>query len=94
MIKDYRFVIPLLHGELIFPEFTSTITLPTIQVEPNWKRPDEVIEHLKKFGSPIKSKVSLLNYERRGLLSARRDSAKKVYYDLNEVEKLFNNKSK
>lgn len=94
MIENYTLVIPLTGGDIIFPEFTTTLSLPTIQMEPVWKKPEEVIEHLKKFGSPIKSKVSLLNYERKGLLNARRDSVKKVYYDLNEVEKLFKNKLK
>lgn len=91
MNENFKFVIPIDH-KVIFPEFTSTVSLPYCTVEPLWKRPEEIVEHLKKLGSPIKSRVSLLNYERRGLLTARRESAKKVYYDLYEVEKLFNSK--
>jgi hypothetical protein len=84
-----------LNEEIIgFPEFVSTSTLPKVIVEPDWKKPEDVVVVLKKLDFPITSKVSLLNYERRGLLTAKRVSAKKVYYDLNEVIQLFKHKKK
>lgn len=92
MERIYEMTIKTDDGLVAMPAFTSTMTLPTVKRLPDWKRPDEIIEHLKKIGAPIKTKASLINYERKGMLTAMRVSEKKVYYDLNEVEKIFDKK--
>lgn len=74
---------------LSYPQFTSSITLDCRPKEPVWKKPDEVMEHLVKLGSPIRSKGMLLYYERKGMISVKRIGKRKVYYDLNEIERLF-----
>ena len=76
----------------VFPHYCSSSTLPVRTVEADWKRPEEIMEYLKDRNTSIRSKVSLFNYEKRGLLTARRISARKIYFDLNQVIQLLKNK--
>ena len=76
----------------VFPQFCSSTTLPVRTIEPDWKRPEEIMEYLKDKNITVRSKVSLFNYEKRGLLTTRRISSRKIYFDLNEVIQLLKNK--
>lgn len=86
----YEIKIPLLDEELVMPQFTATITLAGRKREPEWKTPEEIVRYSVELGLPIRSRSTLLNYERRNRLKALRVSARKVFYDLNEVKDLFN----
>lgn len=47
----------------VFPQFCSSTTLPVRTIEPDWKRPEEIMEYLKDKNITVRSKVSLFNYE-------------------------------
>lgn len=85
--RDNGLIMPIIKVQI--PEFISSHTMMEIKKEPKWRKPEDILQYLEENDSPIKTRASLLNYERRGLLTAMRVSAKKIYYDLNEVETLF-----
>lgn len=92
-MKEMEICIDTRGNVLELPQFIMTTTLFTHKREPVWKTPEEVLQFTLEKGMPIRSKTTLLNYEKRGMLTAKRISARKIYYDLNEIELLFSSAS-
>ena len=81
----------------VFPIFTSSLTIETTAPEEKWMSADDVVRTLTLEGV-IESKQTLFNKERAGVLTTKRQSARKVFFNVYEARRLFNiegwNKSK
>ena len=81
----------------VFPIFTSSLTIETTAPEEKWMSADDVVKTLTLEGV-IVSKQTLFNKERAGVLTTKRQSARKVFFNVYEARRLFNiegwNKSK
>lgn len=94
MYYNFNFDLETQGLEIIYPTFVSSFTMSAKKQEPEWKKPDEIMDYLKKNGSPFKSKGTLSNLEKKGLIATLRISERKIFYDLNDIKKLVENKYK
>lgn len=69
---------------IMFPSFTSSITISGPRREKIWKSAKEIVNDLKEKGVSVTSQT-LLNMEKRGQLHANKISPRKIQFDLNEI---------
>ncbi len=75
--------------EPALPSFTFSHTLPQAETDNSWMPAAEIVRILAEKGFKI-SKQTLFIHERAGSLTTRRISARKVLFNLKEIEKHFN----
>ena len=68
----------------VFPIFTSSLTIETTAPEEKWMSADDVVKTLSLEGV-IVSKQTLFNKERAGVLTTKRQSARKVFFKKNPM---------
>lgn len=77
-----------LENNPVFPAYTSSLTIETTTLEEKWMTADDVVLALAAEGVDI-SKQTLFNKEKAGLLTTKRKSARKIFFNVYEALRLF-----